>query len=198
MPRSSLPCLARGRWTGQAGATANKVPTYNDVLVKLAAVTLCNHRALQSQWQPSGLVTPTAVHIAVAVDTPAGLLAPVIRDADGLSLRRLAVETSRLADRALAGQLTPEEMKGGTFTVTNLGAHGIDVFTPIINLPQCAILGIGRIRPEAVVCDSQVVARHTLPLSLTFDHRAIDGATAARFLDALRLSVEQPGPALID
>ena len=99
--------------------------------------------------------------------------------------------------RARGRKLKPEELQGGTFTLTNLGALGIDTFTPIINLPQCAILGVGRIRRRPVVRGDEVVARDQITLSLTFDHRIVDGAPAARFLQSLSQAIENPGPCLI-
>ncbi|MEE3369928.1 MAG: dihydrolipoamide acetyltransferase family protein [Planctomycetota bacterium] len=174
------------------------VPGYNDILVKLTALALGRHPHLQSQWREGALWVPGDVHIAIGVDTDQGLLAPVIRDVPSRSLRQLAVETRRLAEKARAGALTVDEMQGGTFTISNLGNYGVDAFTPIINLPQSAILGVGRIRQLPVVVGEQVLPRFVVALSLTFDHRVHDGGPAARFLNTLREFIEQPGPWLID
>jgi pyruvate dehydrogenase E2 component (dihydrolipoamide acetyltransferase) len=115
---------------------------------------------------------------------------PVLRDVAGLGLKQLARERAALVRRAQAGALTPEELAGGTFTLTNLGALGVDAFTPVLNPPQVAILGLGRVRP--VVGASETGARRVVWLSLTFDHRAVDGAPAARLLADIADLVEQP------
>jgi pyruvate dehydrogenase E2 component (dihydrolipoamide acetyltransferase) len=133
----------------------------------------------------------------VAVDTEAGLRVPVLRDADRLTVRQVAARGRELVARARAGRLTAEDLRGATFTVTNLGRFGIDGFTPLLNLPQSAILGVGRIGREPAVVEDRVLPRDRVTLSLTFDHRVMDGATAARFLDALRRRLEQPAPWLL-
>jgi pyruvate dehydrogenase E2 component (dihydrolipoamide acetyltransferase) len=173
------------------------VPGYTDLVVKLAAVALRRHPRLQARWRDDGLFVPDRVDVAVAVDTDAGLFAPVIRDADRLTLRQLAARSRELIARARAGRLTADEMRDATFTVTNLGGLGIDAFTPILHLPQAAVLGVGRIVREPAVHDDRVVPRDRVTLSLTFDHRVVDGAPAARFLDTLRGCLEQPAPHLL-
>jgi pyruvate dehydrogenase E2 component (dihydrolipoamide acetyltransferase) len=172
------------------------VPGYTDLIVKLTAAALRQHPLLKAQWRDDGLWVPDAIHIAVAVDTDAGLLAPVLRDADRQSLSALATRLGELIDLARAGRLGAESMRDATFTVTNLGMFGVDAFTPIIHLPQCAVLGLGRIVREPAVVGEQVAIRDLITLSLTFDHRVVDGAPAARFLDTVRRSIEQPGPLL--
>ncbi len=174
------------------------VPSYTDFLVKLAALALRAHPHLNARWHEDRIVTLTEIHIGIAVDTEVGLLVPVVRNVPGLTLRQLALQTRNLAERARQRKLTADEMQGGTFTVTNLGAFGIDAFTPIINWPECAILGIGRIRREPVVVSDQIVARDRVTLSLTFDHRLVDGAPAARFLQTLCRGVENPSAVLVD
>jgi pyruvate dehydrogenase E2 component (dihydrolipoamide acetyltransferase) len=171
-------------------------PTYTDLIVKLSALALRQQPRLQAQWREDGLFTPNAIHVAVAVETEAGLLAPVVRDADRLRLGEIAARSRELIARARAGRLAAEEMRDGTFTVTNLGMFGIDAFTPILHLPQCAILGMGRVVREPAVVGDTIVPRAMMTLSLTFDHRVVDGAPAARFLDTLRRSIEHPGPLL--
>ncbi len=175
------------------------IPSYLDVVVKLVARALQEHPALNQQWIDGRIVCPDGVHIAVAVDTPAGLLAPVLRDVPSLPVREIAARTSELARRAQSAQLAPAELGGGTFTISNLGAFGIDAFTPIINVPQCAILGLGRIdrRPAVVGGADQIVPRDMVTLSLTFDHRIVDGAPAARFLATVSHAIENPGPWLV-
>ena len=117
---------------------------------------------------------------------------PVIRDADQKGLRAFGTEFRALMERARVGRSLPDDLTGGTFTITNLGMYDIDAFTPIINLPEAAILGAGRIQPKAVVRDDQIVARQMWTLSLTFDHRLVDGAPAARFLQRIKHYVEEP------
>lgn len=171
-------------------AGAEPVPSYNDMLMKLVAGALREHPALNGQ--------AGAINICLAVDTEDGLLAPVVRDVPTLTLRQVAERSADLVARARARKLTTEELSGGTFTITNLGAMGVDAFTPIINLPECAVLGVGRIVREPVVAGDAVVAQDRVWLSLTFDHRLVDGAPAARFLDTLRKAVEQPPAGVLE
>jgi pyruvate dehydrogenase E2 component (dihydrolipoamide acetyltransferase) len=132
------------------------------------------------------------VNLGMAVDTERGLLVPVIRDADRLGLRAFGSEFRALVERARAGRSLPDDLSGGTFTLTNLGMVGVDAFTPVINPPEAAILGAGRIRARPVVWESEIVARQTMTLSLAFDHRLVDGAPAARFLQHVARLVELP------
>ncbi|MFT5523994.1 MAG: pyruvate dehydrogenase E2 component (dihydrolipoamide acetyltransferase) [Pirellulaceae bacterium] len=166
-------------------------PSYNDILVKLVASVLPECPELNACWSNGAVYTYDDVNIAIAVDTDRGLLAPVLRNVAALSLEEIAAQSRRMAEQALAGKLRHDDLSGGTFTITNLGAFGIDYFTPIINFPQTAILGIGRIADEPVVCGDKVVAGKTLSLSLTFDHRVIDGAPAARWLQRLATAIRQ-------
>lgn len=182
---------ARHHFKGTA-APDEAVPGYTDLLLKLVALTLRQHPLLQAQWRDDGLFVPGRIDIAVAVDTEAGLLAPVVRNVDRLTVRQIAARSRDLIGRARAGRLRAEEMSGATFTVSNLGGLGVDAFTPVIHLPQCAVLGLGRIVREPVVVDDRVVPGDVTTLSLSFDHRVIDGAPAARFLDALRRRLERP------
>jgi pyruvate dehydrogenase E2 component (dihydrolipoamide acetyltransferase) len=184
----------RKQFKSLSGAEA---PSYTDFLIKLSAAALVEHPPLNASWTEEGIRLTEGIHIAFAVDTEAGLLAPVVRDVPSLGLRQVAARTRELIEQARSRRLTPEQMQGGTFSITNLGAYGIDAFTPILNLPQCAILGVGRIRCQPAVIEDRIVRRDEITLSLTFDHRIVDGAPAARFLDTLRRYVEQPGPLLI-
>jgi pyruvate dehydrogenase E2 component (dihydrolipoamide acetyltransferase) len=168
------------------------VPGYTDLLIKLTAVALQQHPLLNAVWLGDAILVPDGIHIAVAVDAESGLVVPVIRDVPAKSLQQIAVELQALVERARTRKLTLEELEGGTFTITNLGAYGIDAFAPIINLPQCAILGVGRIVAKPAVVDDQIVPRRMAALSLTFDHRIVDGGPAARFLNTVREFVEQP------
>lgn len=175
----------------------DSVPSYTDFLIKLTASALMKHPLLNARWEGEQIVMQPDIHIGIAVDNEAGLLVPVVRDVPSLGIRQLSAQTRELARRARARLLTADEMRGGTFTVTNLGAFDIDAFTPIINYPQCAILGVGRIERRPAVVGEQIAAREQLTLSLTFDHRLVDGAPAARFLHTLRNLIHNPGPALM-
>jgi pyruvate dehydrogenase E2 component (dihydrolipoamide acetyltransferase) len=172
-------------------------PTYTDLIVKLAAAALLEHPALNASLGGDAIVQHAGVHVGVAVDTERGLLVPVLRDVPGKSLPQLAAESAALAAAARSGTISPDDLRGGTFTVTSLGMYEIDAFTPIVNLPECAVLGVGRIvaRPVVVGEDTDVIAvRKMLALSLTFDHRVVDGAPAARFLQRVKQLVERPAP----
>jgi pyruvate dehydrogenase E2 component (dihydrolipoamide acetyltransferase) len=173
------------------------VPAYGDIIMREVAQALEEHPALNARWEDDHIRFPDSVNIGFAVDTEAGLVVPVVHNAPKYALAELADLTRDLAERARVRRLAPEEMNGGTFTVTNLGMAGIDAFTPIINWPECAVLGIGRITREPVVQGAKVTAGERLWLSLTFDHRLVDGAPAARFLDALRARLEKVGPAIV-
>ncbi|MCA9179097.1 MAG: 2-oxo acid dehydrogenase subunit E2 [Planctomycetales bacterium] len=166
------------------------IPTYNDILIHWAAQTLRELPELNACWHHEGVHVYDAIHIATAVDTPDGLLAPVLRHADQLSICEIAEQTRQLIAQARSGRLDLGQ-PGGTFTVSNLGMFGIDAFTPILNPPQAAILGVGRIVTEPVVRDGQLVVGKTICLSLTFDHRAVDGAPAARWLQRLSARISQ-------
>jgi pyruvate dehydrogenase E2 component (dihydrolipoamide acetyltransferase) len=173
------------------------VPSFTDFFVKLAAVGLSKHPLLGGQWSDHGIRLPTGFHVGIAVDTGSGLFVPVVRDVPSLGLRQLAERTRELIGRARAGRLTAADMQGGCFTVSNLGAYGIDAFTPIINPPECAVLGVGRIARRPAVVGDAIVPRDQVSLSLTFDHRIVDGGPAARFLQTLAQAVENPAPWVI-
>jgi len=171
------------------------VPSYNDLFARLVAIALRDSPDLNASLVDGGIVQHDAVHIGIAVDTERGLLVPVIRDAHAKSVQTIAAESARLIEQTRAGKASLDDLKGGTFTITNLGMYGIDAFTPIINLPECAILGIGRIVARPVVVDEEaetVAVRKMVALSLTFDHRVVDGAPAARFLKRITQFIEQP------
>lgn len=166
--------------------------SYNDLFIYIVARALREHRRLNASLDGDTIKVWQRIHIGLAVDTERGLLVPVVYDADTKGLAQLAQETRTLIARAQAGQSTPDELSGGTFTITNLGMFGIDSFTPIINLPECAILGVGRINRQAVAIGENIVARQMVWLSLSFDHRLVDGAPAARFLRRVVQLVEGP------
>lgn len=159
--------------------------TYTDLLIEVTAGLLREHPVFNSMLTPAGLLVAEDIHIGFAVALDDGLIVPVIRDAGKLSLEEITRARADLGTRAVAGTLGIEDVEGGTFTITNLGAFGADAFTPIINPPQTAILGIGRIVERPVVVSGKVEVAPTMWLSLTFDHRVVDGAPAARLVQAL-------------
>lgn len=166
--------------------------SYNDLLLFILGRTLREHPQLNVSLEGETIQVWQRIHIGLAVDTERGLLVPVVRDVDRKGLLQIAGETQALVGRAQAGQCTADELSGGTFTLTNLGMFGIDTFTPLINLPECAILGVGRIRRQPVMIGDEVVGRHLVWLSLTFDHRLVDGGPAARFLQRVVQLVDRP------
>jgi len=176
----------------QLNAELGRKVSYNAFFVLAAAKALGEYPALNAQLTDQGLVQPEYIHIGIAVDTERGLLVPVLKQADCLNLVQASDQLNDLARRALAGKCGLEELTGGTFSITNLGAFGIDAFTPIINPPEAAILGIGRIAPRPFVIDRQLTVRDTVTLSLSFDHRLVDGAPAARFLQRIAQLIERP------
>ncbi len=187
----------RKQFKAAAGDPTEVVPSLTDILVKLTSVALKMHPEVNSRWDDERIIISDEVHIGIAVDTPQALLAPVLRSVTRLTLRQVAVRSRDLIERARTRKIAVAELQGGTFTVTNLGMFGVDAFTPLLNPPQAAILGVGRITREAAVIDEHIVPRDRITLSLTFDHRIIDGAPAARFLDSLSRLISNPAPALI-
>ena len=147
---------------------------------------------MNARLAPDAIELLGHVNIGMAVDTERGLLVPVIRDADVKSLRQFGDEFRQMVDRARAGQVLPDDLSGGTFTITNLGMYEVDAFTPVINLPEAAILGVGRIAPEGCAARQRIVMRQMMTLSLVFDHRLVDGAPAARFLQIIKSLIEEP------
>jgi pyruvate dehydrogenase E2 component (dihydrolipoamide acetyltransferase) len=166
--------------------------SYNALLVALVARALREHPALNACLHEEEIRIYEAVNIALAVDTDRGLLVPVIRDADRLDLVGIQQAGDELIQRALRGASLPNDLSGGTFTITNLGMYEIDGFTPIINQPQSAILGVGRILSRPVDVGGQVGLRQMMTLSLSFDHRIVDGGPAARFLQRVKQLIERP------
>ena len=167
-------------------------PGYTDLVMLAAARALPRHPRMNSALVDDAIVGSEAVHMGMAVALDEGLVVPVVRDAAGKDLKTIARESSVLAERARAGALTLDDVQGGTFTVTSLGMYGVDGFTPILNAPQTGILGVGRIY-EGVSWEGETpVRRQRMRLSLTWDHRVIDGAPAARFLATVREYLEAP------
>ena len=180
----------RVEWDELKQADGGPQPTYTDILAKVVAEALTEFPDLNSQWRGQSVFVPRHVNVAFAVDTEQGLLAPVVQDVCSKSLAEIAADSASLIARVRDGSLREEELRGATFTLTNLGMFGVDAFTPIISLPQCATLGIGQINPQPAVVDGEVVVRDQLTLSLTFDHRVVDGAPAARCLARIRSGIE--------
>jgi len=165
---------------------------YNDLLGLIVVRCLQEFPYMNVRLEGDGIRQLEGVNLGLAVDSDRGLLVPVVHGADRMGLRELATEIRAVVVRAREGRATPDDLSGGTFTITNLGMFGVDMFTPIINLPECAILGVGRIRPEPVAEGERVVVRQRMWLSLTFDHRLVDGAPAARFLQGIMRYIESP------
>ncbi len=159
--------------------------TINDLVLYAVSRVLPLFPELNAHWLGDRIVRFGRVHLGFAVDTPRGLMVPVIRNADTLSLKEISAEAKRLAGGCLEGGITPDELAGGTFTITNLGALGIESFTPVLNSPQAGILGVCAVTPKPVMSGDKVEFVPTLGLSLTIDHQAVDGAPGARFLKEL-------------
>ena len=163
--------------------------TINDMVIYVTVKTLLKFKALNAYFLNDKIVEFERVHLALAVDAPQGLVVPVIRNAHFLSLKEISKESKRLSSACLQGTIQPDELTGGTFTITNLGPLGIESFTPILNLPQVAVLGVCNIQLKAIREEDEVKLAPHLGLSLTFDHRAVDGAPAAKFLKELSLAI---------
>ncbi|HYT34398.1 MAG TPA: dihydrolipoamide acetyltransferase family protein, partial [Ktedonobacteraceae bacterium] len=166
--------------------------SFNDLIVKAAAKALVRMPQVNVSFAEDRLLQKKRVHIGVAVALEQGLIVPVVHNADQRGILDIARETRRLAEAARDGKLRPEEFSGGTFTVSNLGMFDVESFTAVINPPESAILAVGSITPTPVVVDGQVVVRSRMKVTLSSDHRAIDGLTAARFLQEVKRLLEEP------
>jgi len=166
--------------------------SFNDIIIKAVATALRQHPACNAWWQDDHIRYWHEVHVSMAVAIEDGLITPVIRNADLKSLRQIATETHDLATRARERRLTPEEYTGGTFSVSNLGMLDIDEFTAVINPPEAGILAVGRIVEKPVAHEGQVAVRRRLRVTMSCDHRVIDGATGAQFLKTLKTMLENP------
>ncbi len=173
-------------------------PTYNDMIVKACALALREHPRANGSYRDGRFELHSRVNVGVAVavasdDPTAGaLVVPTVLDADTKALGEIARETRALAERVREGTVTPPELSGGTFTVSNLGMYGIASFTAIVNPPQAAILAVGAVEPRPVIRDGEIVARHTMSVTLACDHRILYGANAAMFLGRVRELLEEP------
>ena len=166
--------------------------TYTDLLVKLAAAALRKHPRLNALYQDNKIRVLPDINIGLAVAVEDGLVVPVIHKADELSVSKIASTRAELVEKAHAGRLRPQDISEGTFTISNLGMYGVDAFLAVINAPQSAILAVGRIAERVVPFNGQAVIRPMLTISLSFDHRSVDGARGAQFLDSLAKLIEEP------
>ncbi|MBP7278143.1 MAG: 2-oxo acid dehydrogenase subunit E2 [Sedimentibacter sp.] len=166
--------------------------SYTDILVKIVSRVLLDFPLLNSRVDGDEIITRNYVNMGVAVALPAGLLVPVVKFTNVKGLKEISNEIKDLSERAKTNDLLPDELTGGTFTISNLGMYGIESFTPIINQPEVAILGVNAIHKEPVVVNDEVVIKPMMNLSLTADHRVVDGAVAAEFLAKLKKYIENP------
>ncbi len=179
-------------WLGKARKQTGAHVTYTDLLVKLVAATLAQHPRVGVSWKDGRLERHADVNIGLAVALDDGLVVPVLHKADTLGLKEIAARREDLVSRAQAGKLRPADIQGGVFTISNLGMYGVDAFNAIVNPPQAAILAVGRIADRVVPVDGRPAVQPTMVLTLSCDHRAVDGARGAQFLGALADLVEEP------
>ncbi len=161
-------------------------------VLRAVALGLKAHPVLNASWSEGGIVEHENINLGLAVDTEFGLVVPVISDAANRSARDLQAESARLAEMVRSGTVPADSLSGGTFTITTLGAYGVEFFTPILNPPQAGILGVGAVEDKVVPVDHGLTVIRRMPLSLTFDHRVTDGGPAARFLQAVAANLERP------
>jgi pyruvate dehydrogenase E2 component (dihydrolipoamide acetyltransferase) len=169
----------------------------NDFIIKAVAVALKQHPEINAQWTDTAIRRFNRVHIGVAVAVEDGLITPIIRDADGVGIADISAQVKELAKRAREKKLQPDEYTGSTFSISNLGMFGIDEFTAIINPPEAAILAVGKSEDKVVVVDGEMVVQPRMKITMSCDHRVIDGATGAKFLQTLRSYLEEPAMMLV-
>ena len=162
------------------------------MLAKIVSQALRKYPYMNARISPDAIEQLANVNVAMAVDTERGLMVPVINNSDKKSLQEFGSEFREKVARARAGRSLPDDLSGGTFTITNLGMYDVEAFTPVINLPEAAILGVGKIIKKPVVVEGEVVVRDMWTLSLVFDHRLVDGAPAASFLQYIKQVIENP------
>ena len=179
-------------WQAAARKQTGAHITYSDLLVKLVAATLVQHPRVNVSWKDGTLERHAEINIGLAVALEDGLVVPVIARADTLGLKDIAARREDLVARAQAGKLRPADIQGGVFTISNLGMYGVDAFSAIVNPPQAAILAVGRIAERVVPVNGQPAVQPTMTLTLSCDHRALDGARGAQFLGALADLIEEP------
>ena len=166
--------------------------TYTELLVKIVAAALRMHPRVNASWYEGKIVLKQEVHVGLAVAVEEGLVVPVIHAADTLSLSEIARQRMELVTKAQGGKLRPVDISGGTFTISNLGMYNVDAFNAVINSPQAAILAVGRIAERVVPVNGQPAVQPMIVLTLSCDHRVIDGARGAQFLDTVASSIEEP------
>jgi pyruvate dehydrogenase E2 component (dihydrolipoamide acetyltransferase) len=166
--------------------------TVTDLLVKRCAEALVRHPRVTMSWRDGGVVPGAGINVGIAVATDEALVVPVVHGADRMTPTEISARRHEIVDAARAGTLRPEDVEGGTFTISNLGMYGVDAFQAIVNAPQAAILAVGRIVERPVAVGGALAARPVLTLTVTFDHRVVDGARGAEFLDTLAKLVETP------
>jgi pyruvate dehydrogenase E2 component (dihydrolipoamide acetyltransferase) len=171
-------------------------PTVSDLITKVCAAALMRHRAVNALYQGDSIELYPTANVGIAVAIPNGLVVPVIPSCERKTIAEIAAARADLVDRARAGKLKQEDLDGGTFTISNLGMFGIERFIAVLNPPQAAILAVGSTEEKPVVVDGEVVVRQRMELTLTCDHRAVDGATGAQFLGDVKAFLEEPGLAL--
>ena len=171
-------------------------PTVSDLLTKVAAAALLRHPAVNAHFTGDKILRFPAAHVGIAVAAPNGLVVPVIRDADRKTIQEIAADRAALVGRARDGKLQRDDLADGTFTISNLGMFGIEQFVAVLNPPQAAILAVGATEPKPVVRDGQVEVRPLMSMTITCDHRAIDGADGAEFLRTVKELLEEPALAL--
>jgi pyruvate dehydrogenase E2 component (dihydrolipoamide acetyltransferase) len=191
--RSDLKRLSQGERSAEPGADAPlATPTYNDMVVKACALALREHPRANGSYRDGRLQLHSRINVGVAVAAEDALVVPTVFDAEEKSLGEIARETRRLAERVRDRTITPPELGGGTFTVSNLGMYGVRSFTAIVNPPQAAILSVGSLEPRAVVREGELTVRNTMMLTLVCDHRILYGADAAQLLARIRELLEAP------
>jgi pyruvate dehydrogenase E2 component (dihydrolipoyllysine-residue acetyltransferase) len=179
-------------WLGQARKQSGAQVSYTDLLVRVVAAAMAQHPRVNVSWKDGTIVQHPEINVGLAVALDDGLVVPVIHRADTLTLAQLAEHRRDLVARAQSGKLRPADIQGGTFTISNLGTFGVDAFSAIVNPPQAAILAVGRIADRVVAANGQAVVQPTMVLTLSCDHRALDGARGAQFLGALAELIEEP------
>ncbi|HBY95997.1 MAG TPA: hypothetical protein DEP84_18920 [Chloroflexi bacterium] len=189
---ASLLLRLRDRVAGRIEAEAGVRLTISDLLVKIAARALEEHPRVNATWSGEGILPLDTIDVGLAVATERGLIVPVIRNANHQSLTQIAQSRADVVTRAHQGKLGLQDVQGGSFTISNLGMFRVDQFDAIINSPQSALLAVGRIKERPVAVEGRLAVRPTVFLTLSVDHRVLDGADAARFLDTITALIEEP------
>jgi pyruvate dehydrogenase E2 component (dihydrolipoamide acetyltransferase) len=190
--RAQLKRLFETASANPAGGAPAPAPTFNDMVIKACALALREHPRVNGSYRDGAMRLHSRINIGVAVATDEGLVVPTIFDAEVKSLGEISAQARTLAERVRSATITPPELAGGTFTVSNLGMYGVDRFTAIINPPQVAILAVGSVKQRAIVHEGELSACHVTTLTLVCDHRALYGADAARFLARVAELLETP------